>query len=141
MNGKSLNTPLILHKKRSMKGYALFFKQFVQFLNTADENLAQQLISPNAQFYISNSTEVFEGPIGYLKIIEEIQSHFHNVRWEIDDITIVKDNYCLRFLINTMDNKSNQMYVTNTYHLANNQIIEGYDNTLDILYQKGISSN
>jgi hypothetical protein len=124
-----------------MKGDALFFKQFVQFLNTADENLAQQLISPNAQFYISNSTEVFEGPIGYLKIIEEIQSHFHNVRWEIDDITIVKDNYCLRFLINTMDNKSNQMYVTNTYHLANNQIIEGYDNTLDILYQKGISSN
>jgi len=124
-----------------MKGDALFFKQFVQFLNTADENLAQQLISPNAQFYISNSTEVFEGPIGYLKIIEEIQSHFHNVRWEIDDITIVKDNYCLRFLINTMDNKSNQMYVTNTYHLANNQIIEGYDNTRDILHQKGISSN
>lgn len=130
-----------------MKGYVLFFKQFVQFLNTADENLAQQLISPNAQFYVSHKTEVFVGPIGYLKIIEGIQNHFHNVRWEIDDITIVKDKYFLRFLINAMDNnvlmdnKSNQMYVTNTYHLVNNQIIEGYDNTLEMLHQKGISSN
>ncbi len=130
-----------------MKGYALFFKQFVQFLNTADENLAQQLISPNAQFYISNSTEVFEGPIGYLKIIEEIQNRFHNVRWEIDDITIVKDKYFLRFLVNDnsndvlIDGKSNKMYVTNSYHLANNQIIEGYDNTLENLHQKGISFN
>ncbi len=130
-----------------MKGYALFFKQFVQFLNTADENLAQQLISPNAQFYLSNRTEVFEGPIGYLKIIEEIQNLFHNVRWEIDDITIVKDNYCIRFSMTVGDNnvviddELPPIQVTNTYHLANNQIIEGYDNTLDILHQKDISSN
>lgn len=62
-----------MHKKRSMKGYALFFKQFVQFLNTGDENLAQQLISPNAQFYVSHRTEALTGSRGYLKIIEEIQ--------------------------------------------------------------------
>jgi hypothetical protein len=130
-----------------MKGYALFFKQFVQFLNTADENLAQQLISPNAQFYLSNRTEVFEGPIGYLKIIEEIQNHCHHIHWEIADITIGKDKYCIKFSVVfiiknvSVNDISKQMYVTNTYYLANNQIIEGYDNTLDILHQKDISSN
>lgn len=59
-----------------MSGHKLFFKQFVEFLNTADENLAQQLISPKAQFYLSNHAETFEGPKGYLQIIEIIRSDF-----------------------------------------------------------------
>ena len=29
-----------------------FFDQFLQFINTADENLAQQLISPAAKFHV-----------------------------------------------------------------------------------------
>ena len=33
-----------------METTTAFFKQFVQFINTADENLAQQLISPVASF-------------------------------------------------------------------------------------------
>ncbi len=130
-----------------MKGDALFFKQFVQFLNTADENLAQQLISPNAQFYVSHRTEALTGPRGYLKIIEEIQNHCHHIHWEIADITIGKDKYCIKFSVVfiiknvSINDISKQIYVINTYHLANNQIIEGYDNTLHILQQIHISSD
>ena len=34
-----------------------FFKQFVQFINTADENLARQLISQAAKFYVPGQNE------------------------------------------------------------------------------------
>ena len=35
-----------------METTTAFFKQFVQFIKPADENLAQQLISPVAKFYV-----------------------------------------------------------------------------------------
>ena len=46
-----------------------FFKQFVQFINTADESLAQQLISPLAKFHVPGQPEPLQGPKGYLTII------------------------------------------------------------------------
>lgn len=39
-------------KKISMANYKNFFGQFVQFINTEDATLAQQLINPNAKFYV-----------------------------------------------------------------------------------------
>ena len=43
-----------------METTTAFFKQFVQFINTADENLAQQLISPVAKFYVPGQPEPFK---------------------------------------------------------------------------------
>jgi hypothetical protein len=40
-----------------METHKHFFKQFVQFINTADENLAQQLISPVAKFHVPGQAE------------------------------------------------------------------------------------
>ena len=44
-----------------MKTHKDFFKQFVQFINTADENLAQQLISPVAKFHVPGQPEPPQG--------------------------------------------------------------------------------
>jgi len=53
-----------------------FFKQFVQFINTADENLAQQLINPVAKFYVPGQPEPLQGPKGYLTIIAMMRNGF-----------------------------------------------------------------
>lgn len=124
-----------------MSGHRLFFKQFVEFLNTANENLAQQLISPKAQFYLSNHAEAFEGPKGYLQIIEIIRSDFSDIQWKLVDIMPEKDKYGIRFSIESthcvsMSEKyttlnSSKIYAVNNYRLVNNQMIEGYEYTLD----------
>jgi hypothetical protein len=49
-----------------METTTAFFNQFVQFINTADENLDQQLISPVAKFYVPGQPEPLTGPKGYL---------------------------------------------------------------------------
>ena len=50
--------------------------QFVQFINTADPQLADQLISPKAIFYVPGRTEPMEGPQGYLTIIAMMPAVF-----------------------------------------------------------------
>lgn len=134
-----------------MSGHKLFFKQFVEFLNTADENLAQQLISPKAQFYLSNQAEAFEGPKGYLQIIEIIRSDFSDIQWRLLDIMPEKDKYGIRFSIESthcvsVSEKhptlnSSKIYTVNNYRLANNQMIEGYEYTLDGLLNHQINEN
>jgi hypothetical protein len=129
-----------------MSGHKLFFKQFVQFLNTADENLAQQLINPNAQFYVPNQSEAFEGPKGYLQIIGMIRSDFSDVQWKLEEIILEKDKYGIHFSIKSTHNDSLGKKVTteksiktqalNTYRLANNQIIEGYEHSLNELLRQ-----
>jgi hypothetical protein len=61
-----------------------FFKQFLQFINTADENLAQQLISPVARFYVPGQPEPLQGPKGYLMIIAMMRGGFltFNGQWK-----------------------------------------------------------
>lgn len=134
-----------------MSGHKLFFKQFVEFLNTADENLAQQLISPKAQFYLPNHAEAFEGPKGYLQIIEIIRSDFSDIQWKLVDIMPEKDKYGIRFSIESTHcvsmsekdttTKNTKTHTMNTYRLANNQMIEGYEYTLDGLLNHQINEN
>ena len=116
-----------------MSGHRLFFKRFVQFLNTADENLVQQLINPNAQFYVPNQLEAFEGPIGYLQIISMIRSGFSDVQWKLEDVILEKDKQGIRFSLEPKFNgslvekvpteKSVKTQAVNTYRLASNQFI------------------
>jgi len=43
--------------------------RFVDFINTASEKLAAELISPDAIFYVPGRFEPMRGPSGYLAII------------------------------------------------------------------------
>ena len=70
-----------------------FFNQFVQFINTADENLAQQLISPVAKFYVPGQLEPLRGAKGYLTIIAMMRRGFPDIQWTIEDI-ITENNPC-----------------------------------------------
>jgi hypothetical protein len=41
----------------------------LEFINTASESLAQELISPDAIFHVPGGPEPMRGPAGYLAII------------------------------------------------------------------------
>ena len=44
----------------------LVMSRFVEFINTASELLATELISPDAIFYVPGRSEPMRGPTGYL---------------------------------------------------------------------------
>ena len=113
-----------------------FFKQFLQFINTADENLAQQLISPVAKFYVPGQPEPLQGPKGYLMIIAMMRSGFPDIQWAIEDMVTENEKVAVRFTMRgthkgaffgvPATGKTIMVQAVNFYRLASDQIIEEY---------------
>lgn len=126
-----------------------FFKQFVQFINTADENLAQQLISPVAKFYVPGQSEPLQGPKGYLTIIAMMRSGFPDIQWTNEDMITENDKVAVRFTMRgthkgaffgvPATEKPVVVQAMNFYRLSDNQIIEefGQPDMLGLLMQIG----
>jgi predicted ester cyclase len=73
------------------------FKEFLQFINTADEKLGQKLISPNAKFYVPNQPEPLQGLKGYMMIIGMMRSGFSDIHWTVEDMIFEGDKVAARY--------------------------------------------
>ncbi len=132
-----------------MKSHKDFFKQFVQFINTADETLAQQLISPSAKFYVPTQPEPLQGPKGYLMIISMMRSGFPDIQWALEEMISEEDKVAARFIMRGTHKgaffgipptgKQIAVQAMNFYRLADDQIIEehGQPDMLGLLKQIG----
>ena len=126
-----------------------FFKQFLQFINTADENLAQQLISPVAKFYVPAESEPLQGPKGYLMIIAMMRGGFPDIQWTIEDMITENDKAAVSFTMRgthkgtffgvPATGRKIAVQAMNFYRLADNQILEefGQPDMLGLLTQIG----
>ena len=126
-----------------------FFKQFVQFINTADENLAQQLISPMAKFHVPGQIEPLQGPKGYLMIIAMMRGGFPDIQWKIEDMITENDKVAVRFTMRgthqgtfwgvPATERPIVVQALNFYRLSADQIIEefGQPDMLGLLTQIG----
>jgi len=127
-----------------------FFKQFVQFINTADDNLAQQLISPVAKFYVPGQLEPLQGPKG---IIAMMRSGFPDIQRTIEDMITENEKVAVRFIMRgthqgeffgvPATGKPIAVQAMNFYRLAGDQIIEefGQPDLLGLLKQIGAVPN
>ncbi len=61
-------------------------KKFEKMINTADENLAKELISDRAAFSTPASKEILYGGKGYLSVVHWLRAGFPDVRWKLEDI-------------------------------------------------------
>lgn len=66
-------------------------KRFVEFINTADEQLAQQVIAPDAEFDAPTHGEPLRGPAGYLALLALLRSGFPDIHWTLEE-TITEGN-------------------------------------------------
>jgi steroid delta-isomerase-like uncharacterized protein len=126
-----------------------FFKQFVQFINTADENLAQQLISPLAKFHVPAQPEPLQGPKGYLMIIAMMRSGFPDIQWTLEEMIAEGDKVAVRYTMRgthqggffgfAATGKSILVQAINFYRLVDDQIVEEYGqpDMLELLKQIG----
>ena len=123
--------------------------RFVEFINTASEKLAEELISPNAIFYVPGQPEPMRGPIGYLTIIKMMRSGFPDIQWSLEDIVVEGDKVAARFIMRGIHRgsflgvpptgKSIIVQAMNFYRLTDGQIVEehGQPDFLGLLQQIG----
>lgn len=126
-----------------------FFYKFLQFINTADENLAQQLISPVAIFHVPFQADPLQGPQGYLAIIGMMRSGFPDIQWSIEEMIAENDKIAIRFTMKgthkgtffgvPATEKPIEVRAMNFYRLYDGKIIEevGQPDLLGLLTQIG----
>jgi steroid delta-isomerase-like uncharacterized protein len=71
--------------------------RFVEFINTASEQLADELISTDATFHVPGSPGPMHGPKGYLTILAMMRVGFPDVRWTLEETIAEGDRIAARF--------------------------------------------
>jgi steroid delta-isomerase-like uncharacterized protein len=123
--------------------------RFVEFINTADEKLAAELVSPDALFYVPGSPEPMHGPDGYMAIIGMMRSGFPDIQWTLEEMVSEGDRVAARFTMNGTHKgtffgvpptgKPIKVQASNFYKFSNGQIVEEYGqpDTFSLMQQIG----
>jgi len=61
------------------------------------DHLHQELVSPEASFYVPGRTEPVSGPSGYLEIIQMMRSGFPDIQWTLEELVAEDDKVAARF--------------------------------------------
>lgn len=61
-------------------------KKFETMINTADKDLAEELVASDAPFYTPASPEPLHGGVGYLSVVHWMRKGFSDVQWHIKDM-------------------------------------------------------
>src|SRR4030095_13349372 len=77
----------------------LTMHRFFEFINTASQKLAEELISPNAIFHVPGRPEPMRGPTGYLAIIEMMRGGFPDIQWTLEEMVAEGDKVAARFIM------------------------------------------
>lgn len=68
-------------------------------INTADEELAENLIFETASFYTPVSNEPLSGGKGYLSVVHWMRTGFLDVQWHIKDIIADNEKVAVYWLL------------------------------------------
>ena len=123
--------------------------RFTEFINTASETLAAELISPDAIFHVPGRPEPMRGPAGYLAIIQMMRGGFPDIQWTLEEMVAEGDKVAARFTMRgthlgtffgaASTGKKIAVQALNIYRLSRGQIIEetGQPDLLGLLQQIG----
>lgn len=124
--------------------------QFETMINTADENLAVELVSENAIFYAPTNPDPLKGPKGYLSIVYMMRSAFSDIQWHLEDCVIEDEKIAVcwtctgtndgEFMGHSATGKPFKVRCMNFYCLKDGKFISdvGNPDLLGILIQTGI---
>jgi steroid delta-isomerase-like uncharacterized protein len=119
-----------------------------EFINTANANVAAELISPNAVFHVPGRPPLL-GVAGYLQIVGMMRSGFSDIQWTLAEVVAEADTVACRFsMTGTHDGtffgvppsgKNIKITTMGFYRLEDGKIVEehGLPDMLGILTQIG----
>jgi len=127
----------------------ILMNRFTDFINTASEDLATELISPNAIFYVPGRAEPLQGPSGYLAIIGMMRAGFPDIQWTLEELIAEGDKVAARFTMRGVhkgaffgvppSDKKIEVKAMNFYRITGGKIVEehGQPDLLGLLQQIG----
>ena len=123
--------------------------RFTEFINTASEKLAVELISPDAVFHVPGRPDPMRGPAGYLAIIGMMRGGFPDIQWTLEETIAEGDKVAARFTMRGTHQgtffgvpptgRKIVVQTMNFYRLTGGQFIEerGQPDLLGLLQQIG----
>ncbi|NQD86666.1 ester cyclase [Paenarthrobacter sp. CM16] len=109
-------------------------KRFVEFINSADQQIGDEIISPSATFHVPFLPEPVQGPSGYLQIIGIMRQAFPDVQWSLEETVIEGNTVAARFTLRgthhgeflgiAATGKAIQAQAMNIYRFVDGQISE-----------------
>lgn len=126
-----------------------FMLRFVQFINTADEKLGEELIAPNAEFFVPYQSEPLIGPPGWLVAIEVMRGGFPDIQWRLEELVFEGEKIAARYTMHgthegaffgvPATGRQITVQTMNFYDMANGKIVgeRGQPDLLGLLQQIG----
>lgn len=74
-------------------------KKFETMINTANEELAQELVASDVAFFTPASSEPLYGGKGYLSVVHWMRGGFSDVQWHIQDMVADKDKVAVHWVM------------------------------------------
>jgi steroid delta-isomerase-like uncharacterized protein len=123
--------------------------RFTEFINTANEKLAQELISPDAIFHVPGRAAPVRGPAGYLEIIGMMRGGFPDIQWTLEEMVAEGDRVAARFTMRGTHRgiffgvpptgRTIKVQAMNFYRLSGGRFVEerGQPDLLSLLQQIG----
>src|SRR6476660_1361067 len=112
----------------------IVMSRFLEFINTASESLAEELISPDAIFHVPGRPEPMRGPAGYLAIIGMMRGGFPDIQWTLEEMIAEGDKVAARFIMRGTHRgtffgvpptgKPIEVQAMNFYRLSGGQFVE-----------------
>ena len=133
----------------SIEANKLAMRRFTEFINTADQNLGEELITADAQFWVPGRPESMRGLAGYMNVLGMMRSGFSDVQWSLEETIAEGDKVAARFTMRgTHDGaffgvpatgKKIEVLAMNFYRLAEGKFVEEYGqpDLLGLLQQIG----
>ena len=72
-------------------------EKFVTFINTLDEQLAEELVSPEIELHTPLRPEPYRGPWGYIELVSVLRQSFPDIRWTLEEAIAEGDKVACRF--------------------------------------------
>ena len=70
----------------NIEAHKAAMKRFETMINTADSNIAKELVANNAPFYTPASPTPLYGGEGYLSVVHWMRQSFPDVQWKLEDM-------------------------------------------------------
>jgi steroid delta-isomerase-like uncharacterized protein len=130
----------------------LLMRKFAEFINSASKQLAEELIAPEAIFFVPGRPEPMRGPAGYLAIIGMMRAGFPDIQWSLDEVIAEGDKVAARFTMRGLhqgeffgvppSGKRIEVKAMNFYRIADGKFVEehGQPDLLGLLQQIGAVS-
>jgi steroid delta-isomerase-like uncharacterized protein len=110
--------------------------RFVEFINSADENIGREIVSDSAIFYVPFRTEPLRGLAGFLGVIRTMRQAFPDVQWSLEETIVEGATVAARFVMRgthqgeffgvPATGKRVQVQAMNIYRFADGRIVEEY---------------